>query len=135
MLVQQYLLIMTRCLCTINIFLLLCNRFMLRHRFVSNFSLEGTQRTRRYIIPRAWGACANRGAIYRHRKPPKMALFCGVPIPEKREQAFAFCCFAGHFVCCKHTSNSDARSALHKSSATTTKKPANKQSETSGVKA
>ena len=35
-------------------------------------------------------------------------------------------------MCCKHTSNSDARSALHMSSAT--KKTANEESATSGVK-
>ena len=113
----------------------------LRHSFCSFFFLEHLERTRRYITRRDRGSSDNRGASYRHRKPPKLALFCGVPIPEKLEQACAFFCFAGHFVrdtrpcvvvCCKHTGNSDARSVLHRSSATT-KKTANEQSATSGV--
>ena len=58
------------------------------HRFVPNVLLEGTQRTRRYIICRMWGACDTGGASYGHRKPPKLALLGGVPIPGKLEQVF-----------------------------------------------
>ena len=55
----------------------------LGHRFVSNVILEDAQRTRRYIISRMRGSSDTGGASYGHRKPPKLALFCGVPIPEK----------------------------------------------------
>ena len=64
--------------------------------------------------------------------------FAGYQFRKNWSRRLLFSCFAGHFVrdkcvvCCKHTSNSDARSALHMSSAT--KKPANEQSTTSGVK-
>ena len=112
----------------------------LGHGFRSFFFLEHLERTRRYITTRDRGSSDNRGASYHHRKPPKLALFCGVPIPGKLEQALAFSLFCGAFctrpcvVCCKQRSNSDARSALHMSSGIT-KKPANEQSATSGVKA
>ena len=52
----------------------------LGHRFVSNFLLEDAQRTRRHIISRVWGSCDTGSASYGRRKPPKLALFCGVPI-------------------------------------------------------
>ena len=111
----------------------------LGHGFCSFLFVEHLKRTRRCITRRDRGSSDNRGASYRHRKPQKLALFCGVPIPEKLDQAFAFFCFAEYFVrdrpcavCCKHAGNSDARSALHRSSATT-KKTANEQSATSGV--
>ena len=70
---------------------------LLGHGFCSFFFLEHLKRARRYITRRDRGSSDSRGASYRHRKPPKLALFCGVPIPEKLEQAFV-CCFAGHFV-------------------------------------
>ena len=73
----------------------------LGHGFCSFFFLEHLERTRRYITRRDRGSSDNRGASYRHRKPPKLALFCGVPIPEKLEQAFAFLLFCGaSTVCC-----------------------------------
>ena len=86
---------------------------LLGHGFCSFFFLEHLERARRYITRRDRGSSDSRGASYRHRKPPKLALFCGVPIPEKLEKAFAFLLFCGAFctrpcvVCCKHTSNLD----------------------------
>ena len=106
----------------------------LGHGFCSFFFLEHLKRTRRRIPRRDRGSSDNRGESYRHRKPPKLALFCGAPIPEKLEQAFAFVVLRDILhvtVCCalQSYSNSDARSALHMSSATnlTTKEPANEQ--------
>ena len=69
----------------------------LRHGFCSFFFLEHLKRTRRYITRRDRASSDNRGASYRHRKPPKLALFCGVPIPENWSRRLFVCCFAGYF--------------------------------------
>ena len=71
---------------------------LLGHGFCSFFFLEHLKRARRYITRRDRASSDNRGASYRHRKPPKLALFCGVPIPENWSRRLLFGCFAGHFV-------------------------------------
>ena len=70
------------------------------HRFVSFAFLEDAQRTRRHIISRMRGSSDTGGASYGRRKPPKLALFCWVPIPEKLEQVFALFIAEFFFVCC-----------------------------------
>ena len=45
----------------------------LGHGFCSIFFLKHLKRTRRYITRRDRGLSDNRGASYRHRKPPKLA--------------------------------------------------------------
>ena len=50
------------------------------------FFPEHLERTRRYSISRVWGSSDSRGVTYCHRKPQKLAVFCGAPIPEKLEK-------------------------------------------------
>ena len=84
---------------TISTFLLLnfCASSSAGTSFCLNFFLKDTQRTRRYIVSRVRGSCDTGGASYGHRKSPKLALFCGAPIPEKLEGVsffpFFFCVF------------------------------------------
>ena len=56
----------------------------LGHCFCSIVLLEHLNSTRRYITRRAIGSSDNRGASYRHEKPPKLALFSGVRFPHNK---------------------------------------------------
>ena len=67
------------------------------------FLLQGGQRIRRCNISCARGAWDVRGASYGRGKPQKLALFRGVPISKKVEEALArFSLCAEHF-CLRHS--------------------------------
>ena len=64
----------------------------LGHGFRPFFLLGHIKSTRRYIVSHVRGSSDTHAASYGHQMPPKLALFSGVPIPEKQDQAFGVFC-------------------------------------------
>ena len=75
----------------------------LAQSFLVWFLLQCGQRTRRCIISCVRGSWDVRGASYGRGKPQKLALFRGVPISKKVEEALARLSLCAEHFCLRHS--------------------------------